>query len=125
MGMRRLAGAEPTNPYLSAIDPHAESVDRNRLERVAMAWSQASTTSPPDVRAQARVDGGFVMRTTVVLAVVLLAATQSAMAANANGNGALALAALVSESSPQVSQAQKRVMVYLLNGNLAFNFPAG
>lgn len=65
------------------------------------------------------------MRTTVVLAVVLLAATQSAMAANANGNGALALAALVSESSPQVSQAQKRVMVYLLNGNLAFNFPAG
>jgi hypothetical protein len=65
------------------------------------------------------------MKTVVFPLFVLLVATQSAAAASASGNGALALAGLIAESSPLVPQAQKRVMAYLLNGNLAFNFPAG
>ncbi len=65
------------------------------------------------------------MRTAALLLLMLLAAMESAAAASASGSGALALAGLIAESSPLVPQAQKRVMVYLLNGNPAFNFPAG
>ena len=54
----------------------------------------------------------------MVLAALLLASPQSASAANVDGNGALALAALIAEHSPLLTGAQKSTMVRLFNGTL-------
>lgn len=55
----------------------------------------------------------------VMLAALLLATPQSASAANVDGNGALALAALVAENSPLVPGAQKGTIARLFNGLLS------
>ena len=65
------------------------------------------------------------MRKAALLAVPLLLAAHPAVAATANGNGALALAALVAEISPTVSIPNKGIMLEMLNGSLAFTYPAG
>jgi hypothetical protein len=54
----------------------------------------------------------------LVLAALLLALPQSASAANVDGNGALALAALIAEHSPLLTGAQKSTMARLFNGIL-------
>jgi hypothetical protein len=54
----------------------------------------------------------------MVLAALLLASPQSASAANVDGNGALALAALIAEHSPVLTGAQKSTMARLFNGIL-------
>jgi len=65
------------------------------------------------------------MRKAALLAIPLLLAGHSAFADSAGGNGALALAALVAENSPAVSGFNKTIMARMLNGNLAFAYPAG
>ena len=55
----------------------------------------------------------------VAWAALLLAAPQSASAANVNGSGALALAALIAEYSPLPRAKQKDTMHHLLYGILA------
>ncbi len=65
------------------------------------------------------------MRKAALLALPLWLAGHAALADAASGNGALALAALVAESSPAVSAFNKTVMARMLNGNLAFPYPAG
>jgi len=64
------------------------------------------------------------MRKAALLAIPLLLAVQPAFANSANGNGALALAALVAENSPAVSIFNKGIMLKMLNGNLGFFYPA-
>ena len=54
----------------------------------------------------------------MALAALVLAAPQSPSAANVDGNGALALAALVAEYSPLLSAKQKDTMHHLLYGVL-------
>jgi len=54
----------------------------------------------------------------MVLAALLLASPHSASAANVDGNGALALAALIAEHSPLLTGAQKSTMARLFNGTL-------
>ena len=65
------------------------------------------------------------MRKAALLALPLLLAGPSAFADSANGNGGLALAALVAENSPLVSGFNKIIMAKMLHGNLAFAYPAG
>jgi hypothetical protein len=48
-----------------------------------------------------------------------------AAAGTVNGNGALALAALVGNVSPYVSATKKRVLSKLLDGHSNFSFPSG
>jgi len=55
----------------------------------------------------------------IALAALLLAAPHGASAANVNGNGALALAALIAEYSPLLRAKQKDTMHHLLYGVLA------
>ena len=55
----------------------------------------------------------------MALAALLLAAPQSASAANVNGSGAMALAALIAEYSPLLRAKQKDTMHHLLYGILA------
>src|SRR5262245_26986607 len=64
------------------------------------------------------------MKRMVSILFVLLGAVQGAAAANANGSGALALAALVAEQSPRIATAEKDILARLLNGNLGFNLLA-
>jgi hypothetical protein len=64
--------------------------------------------------------------TRLVLAALALALTPfGAIAATIDGNGALALAALVAERSSSLSVHDKRLMVRMLNGDLGFSAPAG
>jgi hypothetical protein len=67
------------------------------------------------------------MRKAALLAIPLLLAGPSAIAAptTTSGSGALALAALVAETSPAVNILNKGIMLKMLNGNLAFAYPAG
>ena len=60
----------------------------------------------------------------MVLAALLLAPPQSAFAANVNGNGALALAALTAEYSPLLRGKQRDTMHHLLYGVLTPPPPA-
>ena len=55
----------------------------------------------------------------MALAALLLAAPHGASAANVNGSGALALAALIAEYSPVLRAKQKDIMHHLLYGILA------
>lgn len=54
----------------------------------------------------------------------LLLAAQGALAATSSGSGALALAALVGAHSPMLPRHEKTVLADLLNGSVAFSFPA-
>jgi hypothetical protein len=63
------------------------------------------------------------MRQTPLLAVPLLLAVTPALA-DSGGNSALALAALVGLQSPLVNAADKKVLAYMLDGNLNFSYPA-
>ena len=56
---------------------------------------------------------------------VLLTASHAASAETVDGNGALALAALVGENSPLVSAPEKSVLAKLLDGQTSVSFPAG
>ena len=64
------------------------------------------------------------MKSVTFLLVSLLFASPAA-AGTVNGNGALALAALVGEVYPYVSTPKKRVLSKLLNGHSNFRFPSG
>jgi hypothetical protein len=64
------------------------------------------------------------MRRMILVLFALLGASRDAAAANANGSGALALAALVAEQSPLVARAEKDIMARLLNGNLVLSLLA-
>ena len=58
------------------------------------------------------------MRNMALVVLILLAANQSASAANVSGNGALSLAALIAEHSPLLTAKQKGTMDRLFNGRL-------
>jgi hypothetical protein len=58
------------------------------------------------------------MRNMALTVLILLAAHQSAFAANVNGNGVLSLAALIAEHSPLLTAKQKSTMDHLFNGIL-------
>jgi len=60
-----------------------------------------------------------------VLSIPFMLAGPAALAADAQGNGALALAALVSFHSPAIGGGEKAAMHKMLNGKLGFSFPAG
>ena len=65
------------------------------------------------------------MKSVTFLLLALLFASHPAAASTVNGNGALALAALVGEVSPFVSAPNKRVLAKLLDGDANFSFPSG
>jgi hypothetical protein len=60
-----------------------------------------------------------------LLLMALLLSPNAASAGTANGSGALALAALVGNISPLVSNPQKDALTKLLDGQANFSFPAG
>jgi hypothetical protein len=69
---------------------------------------------------------GPVSRETIAAAIALvLGGEAAAAAATSGGSGALALAALVARHSPALTRYETRVMGLMLDGNLAFAFPAG
>lgn len=61
----------------------------------------------------------------VTFFLISLSIASPAAAGTVNGNGALALAALVGEVSPYVSTPKKRVLSKLLDGHSNFSFPSG
>jgi len=65
------------------------------------------------------------MKLLVFLLLALLLATHSAAAETLNGNGALALTALVGNGSPSVGAVEKSGLLKLLDGKADFSFPAG
>jgi hypothetical protein len=65
------------------------------------------------------------MRWVGCLFVGLLFATHVAAAETANGSGALALAAVVGNISPDLGVVEKSGPMKLLDGNTDFSFPAG
>ena len=64
-------------------------------------------------------------RLTLVLLPVLLSSAALAAPSTTGGSSGLALAALVAAQSPLVSAPRKTAMARMLNGNLAFSWPAG
>ena len=60
-----------------------------------------------------------------VLVAGLLGLPSMASAGTAGGNGALALAALVAENSPQLGAARRHVLAKFLNGQTNVAYPAG
>ena len=65
------------------------------------------------------------MKRALFLAIPLVLASGSAFAGQATGGGALALAALVGDQSPQLTADQKIVLSRFLNGETNFTVPAG
>jgi hypothetical protein len=65
------------------------------------------------------------MRLAGLVLVGLLFATNAAVAGTANGSGALALAGLVGNVSPDLGAVEKSGLMKLLDGNTDFSFPAG
>jgi hypothetical protein len=65
------------------------------------------------------------MKSITLLLIPLLFANHAAAAGTVDGNGALALAALVGKVSPLVSAPKKRVLTKLLDGHANFSFPSG
>ena len=55
----------------------------------------------------------------------LILASQTALAASTEGNGALSLAALVAQHAPQVKAAEKALLVKYLDGKAKAAYPAG
>jgi len=62
---------------------------------------------------------------TALLAAGLSVQSRPAVAADASGHSALALAALVASHSPHVPLREREVMARLFDGDLAVSFPAG
>ncbi|MGH6835466.1 MAG: hypothetical protein ACREC9_07945 [Methylocella sp.] len=63
------------------------------------------------------------MQPIALLTIPLLIANQAAFAGSADGNSALALAALVAEHSPSVNAIDKTVLAKFLNGDTNVHFP--
>lgn len=61
----------------------------------------------------------------LVLAAAMLSFSSAALAESADGNGALALAALVAENSPLLGATDKAVLAKFLNGQTNVAYPAG
>jgi len=59
------------------------------------------------------------------LVAALLSFSSTALAESADGNGALALAALVAENSPLLGATDKAVLAKFLNGQTNVAYPAG
>ena len=64
------------------------------------------------------------MKSLPLFSISLLVATGSASAASVTGNSALALASLVAEHSPQLTQQERGVMAHMFAGYLDFSFAA-
>ena len=65
------------------------------------------------------------MKRIALLLLPILFASHAAAAGTVDGNGALALAALVGKDSPLLSAPKKRVLTKLLDGHANFSFPKG
>jgi len=65
------------------------------------------------------------MKRTALLAIPLLLASGASDAAQSNGNGALALAALVGTQSPALGGNEKMVLDRFLSGETNFTLPSG
>jgi len=61
----------------------------------------------------------------LILVAALLSFASAALAESADGNGALALAALVAENSPLLGATDKAVLAKFLNGQTNVAYPAG
>jgi hypothetical protein len=61
----------------------------------------------------------------IILVAALLSFSSAALAESADGNGALALAALVAENSPLLGATDKAVLAKFLNGQTNVAYPAG
>lgn len=61
----------------------------------------------------------------LILAAAMLSFSSAALAESADGNGALALAALVAENSPLLGATDKAVLAKFLNGQTNIAYPAG
>jgi hypothetical protein len=61
----------------------------------------------------------------LILAAAMLSFSSAALAESADGNGALALAALVAENSPLLGATDKAVLANFLNGQTNVAYPAG
>jgi len=61
----------------------------------------------------------------LILVAALLSFSSTALAESADGNGALALAALVAENSPLLGATDKAVLAKFLNGQTNVAYPAG
>jgi hypothetical protein len=61
----------------------------------------------------------------LILVAALLSFSSAALAESADGNGALALAALVAENSPLLGATDKAVLAKFLNGQTNVAYPAG
>lgn len=61
----------------------------------------------------------------LILAAAMLSFSSAALAESADGNGALALAALVAENSPLLGATDKAVLAKFLNGQTNVAYPAG
>jgi hypothetical protein len=64
------------------------------------------------------------MKKIVAFAISLLLSSHGVFAGEAQGSGALVLAALTGENSPLLNAVEKKLLAKLLNGNLVFVFPA-
>lgn len=65
------------------------------------------------------------MKRAALIVIPMLLASGGAYAANSEGNGALALAALIGEQSPNLSHAEKSVLAHFLAGETNFTLPSG
>lgn len=61
----------------------------------------------------------------LILAAAMFSFSSAALAESADGNGALALAALVAENSPLLGATDKAVLAKFLNGQTNVAYPAG
>ncbi|HMK41611.1 MAG TPA: hypothetical protein VK451_08620 [Methyloceanibacter sp.] len=61
----------------------------------------------------------------LILVAALVSFSSAALAESADGNGALALAALVAENSPLLGATDKAVLAKFLNGQTNVAYPAG
>lgn len=61
----------------------------------------------------------------LILAAAMLSFSSAALAESADGNGALALAALVAENSPLLGATDKAMLAKFLNGQTNVAYPAG
>lgn len=61
----------------------------------------------------------------LILAATMFSFSSAALAESADGNGALALAALVAENSPLLGATDKAVLAKFLNGQTNVAYPAG
>jgi hypothetical protein len=61
----------------------------------------------------------------LIFAAAMLSFSSAALAESADGNGALALAALVAENSPLLGATDKAVLAKFLNGQTNVAYPAG